>query len=181
MSVVGFKTPWVNDDGLPVYFPEDAGVVMKGGERDYDGRHETFVVIDLLALSTACAYDSGNECIVHETLLFPAGAFIEDVEIFTLKETAGSDANLDIGFVKAVDRTTEVDFNGLLAAGDDFNGGTDVGSYFKYVKGTTDAGALVGTKLAYTSLMTASPDTANFTAGVLEVRVHWFVPLSTDV
>lgn len=185
MSVVSLKSPYVNNDGLPVYFPGDAGTVTKGGERDYDGRHETFVVIDLLALSTAAPAAGGNECIVAENVTIPAGAFIEDVQVFVLKETTGTNANLDLGLVKHSDRSTEIDFNGLLTAADGWNGGTDLGAVYTYsIDGgslTTDGGALIGTKLASTGLITASPDTADFTAGVIEVRIHWFVPLSGDV
>lgn len=181
MSVVSLKSPWVNDDNLPVYFPTDAEKVMRGGERQYEGRHETFVVIDLTDLPTVA---SGNEQIVHETVFIPKGAFIEDVEVVVLKETAGTNANLDLGFVKK-DRTTELDFNGLLAAADAFNAGTDLGGVYRYaiVDGTktTEGGALLGTVLTDTGMITASPDTADFTAGIIEVRIHWFVPLSTDL
>ena len=181
-TVTSLKSPWINDDGLPVYFPGDAGTVMRGGERDYDGRHETFVVIDLTALD---AYDATSEQIVHETLSIPAGAFIEDVQVVVLKETAGTNANLDVGLVKQSDRTTEIDFNGFLTAADGFNGGTEVGSIWTYSKAdsatvTTDGGALIGTRLASTGLITASADTADFSSGIIEFRVHWFVPLAAD-
>lgn len=171
---------WDNADGLRVPFPGSAGTVIRGGERDFDGRHETFVVIDLTKLPTQA---SGNQQIVLENVYFPVGAFIENVEVVVLKETTGASANLDLGFVKS-DKTTELDFNGLLAAADAFNGGTDIGGVFKYAITdgtlTTEGGALIGTKLAYNGLLTANAETADFTAGIVEVRVHWFIPLAAD-
>lgn len=179
MAVVSLKSPWFNSDNLAVYWPKDSGTVTRAGQRAYNaGRHETFVKIDL---TTIAAFDSSNHTIVAETVTVPAGAFLEDVEVFVLKETAGVNANLDLGFVKASDRSTEVDFNGLLAAADAFNGGTDLGTYTKFNVGTTEAGALIGTRLAYTSLITANAETANFSAGIIEVRIHWFMPNTQDV
>lgn len=180
MSVVSLKPSyWDNADNLRIYLPDSAKTLTRAGEFSTDeGGHITEVIVPLASIA---AYDSGNQTIVAENVSIPAGAFIEKVRIFTMKETAGSNANLDLGFVKAVDRSTEVDFNGLLTAGDDFNGGTDLGSSYEYVKGTTDAGAVVGTRLGYTSLITANAETANFSAGVIRVRVYWSVPHSDDV
>lgn len=179
MAVVSLKSPWINSDNLPVYWPGDAGTVARGGEVDFDGRHMTEVTINLATLPTAA---SGNEQIVHETLTIPSGAFIEQVDVFVVKEpTTSGSPNLDLGLVKASDRTTEIDFNGLLAATDTWETGTDLGSLVTYVKGSTEVGALVGTRLTYTGLITASPDTADWTAGVIRVRIYWSVPVSADV
>lgn len=179
MSVVSLKSDVrTNEDGLRIWGPASAQTLTRGGELvSADGKHCSEVYIPLASVA---AYDSGNQTIVSENVAIPAGAFIEKVEIFVTKETAGSNANLDIGLVRT-DRSTELDFNGLITAGDDFNGGTDLGASYSYVKGTTDAGALVGTKLAYTGILTANAETANFSAGVIRVRVYWSIPHSNDV
>lgn len=179
MAVVTLKTGVeLNGDNLAVQYPRARGTELRGGElATTDGKHVTEVFIDLPSLATAA---SGNEQIVAENVTIPAGAFIEKVEVFVTKETAGVNANLDLGFVKAVDRSTEIDFNGLLAAADAFNGGTDLGTTTEFVVGTTEAGALIGTQLAYTGLITASADTADFTAGVLRVRIYWSVVLPAN-
>lgn len=177
MAVVGLKSPWINSDGLAVYWPSDAGTVTRGGEVDFDGKHMTYCVIDLGGLPTAA---SGNEQIQLENCVIPNGAFIEKVVVTVTAEPATSGApNLDLGFVKT-DRTTELDFNGLLAAADAFETGTDLGTIVEYVKGTTEAGALIGTQLAFDGIITASADTADWTAGQIRVEIYWSMLLSAE-
>lgn len=180
MAVVSLKTGyWDNGDGLRVAFPQTAGTVTRGGEVDFDGRHMTKAVIALASLPTQA---SGNKQIILENCVFPAGAFIEQVEVFVTKEPtdASGTANLDLGFVKT-DRSTELDFNGLLAAADAFNAGTDLGAVVLYDTSTTESGALVGTVLAFDGILTANPETADFTGGVIEVRIYWSIPLAADI
>jgi len=178
MAVVSLKTGyWLNGDGLNVAFPSTAKTVTRGGEVDFDGRHMTKAVIDLTALPTQA---SGNKQIILENCVIPNGAFIEQVDVVVTKETTGTNANLDLGFVKT-DRSTELDFNGLLAAADAFNAGTDLGTITTYTVGTTEAGALIGTQLGFDGILTANPETADWTAGVIEVRIYWSIPLSADV
>lgn len=177
MAVVGLKSPWINDDGLAVYWPSDAGIVTRGGEEDFDGKHRTVVFIDLGALPTAA---SGNEQIQLENCVIPSGAFIEKVVVTVTAEPATSGSpNLDLGFVK-VDRSTEYDFNGLLAAADAFETGTDLGTIVEYTKGTTEAGALVGTVTTQDGIITASADTADWTAGQIRVEIYWSIFTSAD-
>lgn len=179
MAVVGKKTSfWKNNDGLSVFFGRDEGSSDASGEYNTLGPQRMVeVVIDLDSLPTQAG---GNVQIQSDTVTLPAGAIIEKLEIICTEETTGTNANLDIGLVR-LDRSTELDYNGLLAAGDDFNGGTDLGSVYTYVKGTTDAGALVGTKLAYTGYITANAETADWTAGVIKVRVFFSFPVASDL
>ncbi len=181
MAVVSKRTnpsPWLNDDGLSVFFGRSEGAVSITGELNTLGPvHCVSVTIDLDSLPTVA---SGDEQLQDDTLVIPQGALIEKVEILVTEETAGTNANLDIGLVK-LDRSTELDFNGILTAGDDFNGGTDLGALYTYVKGTTDAGALVGAVTAFPGLITASAETADFTAGVIKVRVYYSIPGATDL
>lgn len=169
---------WDNSDGLRVRLPAAAGNVSRGGEHQLsDGKRMVECFIDLSALPTAA---SGDEKIVLENYVFPNGAFIEKVEVFVTKEpTTSGSPNLDLGLVKT-DRSTELDFNGFLAAADAWETGTDLGTTTEYVKGTTEAGALIGTQLGFDGILTASADTADWTAGVIRVRIYWSMVLDAD-
>lgn len=184
MAVVSLKTnTWDNADNLHLVFGADEVIVTRAGEfSTMHGEHFTEVIIALASLPTVA---SGNQQIVADNVYIPGGVFIKGVETFVLKETTGTNANLDLGLVSQTDRSTEVDFNGFLAAADIFNGGTDLGSrtMFEKLDGTltTEAGVLVGTKITTGGLITANAETADFTAGVLRIRIHWYVPLTADV
>ena len=176
VSLLPTGSYWDNADGLRVKNPLAARTVTRGGEV-YDGaKHKTWVTI---ALSTLGLTD---KTIVAENVLIPNGAFIEEVQVIVLKEPtdASGTANLDVGLVDQ-DRSTEIDFNGFLAAADAFNAGTDLGAKIVYNKGTTEAGALVGTKITNTGIITANAETAVFTGGVVRVEVIWSVPLTADL
>ena len=168
-----------NADELNIWYPSSAGTVTRAGEIAYLGGHCTFVRVALASLPTAA---SGDEQIVGGTTTIPNGAFIEKVSVLVLKEPtdASGTANLDFGLVDQ-DGSTEIDFNGFLAAADAWNAGTDLGKLTDYVVGTTEAGALIGTKITNTGYLTCSADTADFTGGVVELRVYWTVPLTADL
>lgn len=175
MAVVDLNTNEYVDvqSGLLQKFGPDKGRARLAGEVSQleSGRHCATVYLNLGNMPTAA---SGNEMIVDDTVTIPNGAFIEQVDVLVIKEpvTSGS-PNLDLGLVDQ-DRSTEIDFNGLIAAGDAWEtGGTDLGTLFTYVKGTTEAGALIGTKLTNTGIITASPDTADWTAGFLQIRIYY--------
>lgn len=180
MAVVALKSVRENDDGLVVWYPNAADTVTRAGEVELGGnRHMTFVRVALASLPTVA---SGDEQIVAESTTIPSGAFIEQVDVLVLKEPtdAAGNANLDFGLVDQ-DRSTEIDFNGFLAAADAFNAGTDLGKLTSYVVGTTEAGALIGTKITNTGYLTCSAETADWTAGVVELRVYWSLPLTADL
>lgn len=181
MGVTGKQTSgvWTNSDGLYWRYGVNEGTAQITGDlKTFGARRVCEVTIDLDSLP---AHDATNAVqIQSDTVTIPAGALIEEIELIAMEETAGTNANLDIGLVDQ-DRSTEIDFNGLIAAGDDFNGGTDLGKVYRYVVGTTDAGALVGTKITNTGLITANAETANFTAGVLKCRIFYSMPLASDL
>jgi hypothetical protein len=179
VSLLPTNSYWDNSDGLRVRNPLAARTVTRGGEV-YDGaKHKTWVTIALASLPTVA---SGNKQIVAENVLIPSGAFIEEVQVIVLKEPtdAAGAANLDVGLVDQ-DRSTEIDFNGFLAAADAFNAGTDLGKKTVYNVGTTEVGALVGTKITNTGILTANAETADWTGGVVRVEVIWSVPLTADL
>lgn len=181
MAVVDLNTnEWVNADGQLVLFGTDKSRPTRAGEysRMDDGQHLVSLMIDLATLPTAA---SGNEQIQSNSVTIPNGAFITKVRVTVIEEptTAGS-PNLDLGLVDQ-DRSTEIDFNGLLADADAFENGTDLGLVVEYVKGTTEVGALVGTQITNTGLITASPSTADWTDGTLKVDIEFYMPLTADL
>lgn len=182
MALTYTKTRSVNADGLTVYYEDAMGTPTRGGEINAMGGHIAEVMITLADLPVLSSDDNG--LLLADNVRIPAGAFIEKVEVFASKETAGTNANLNVGIVKASDLSI-TDANGILAAADDFNSGTDLGGLVTYNRAagsvTTEGGALIGTQLANTSLLCAAYDTAAFTAGIVRLRVFWSVPLSADV
>ncbi len=183
MAVVDLSTQdWHNADGLFVRFGTDRAIPSRGGEysRLVDGQHCVSVIIDLATLPGQAG---GNEQIVAENVYIPNGAFITKVRVTVLEEpteASGTDSNLDLGLVDQ-DRSTEIDFNGLLAAADVWHAGTDLGTVTEYVKGTTEAGALIGTQITNTGLITASSDTDDWTDGTIKVDIEYYKPLTADL
>lgn len=157
--------------GLLNLYGADAARTRRTGEYSIlaDGRHMVAVTVDLSTLPTQA---SGNKQILDDSVTIPNGAFIEEIDVLVTKETAGVNANFNLGLVDQ-DRSTEIDFDGFLAAADAFNGGTDLGTLTQYVVGTTEAGALIGTKVTNTGLLVGYPDTGDFTAGVIVVRIYF--------
>lgn len=181
MAVVDLNTnEWVNGDGLLVTFGTDRARAARAGEysRLSDGQHNVSVIIDLATLPTAA---SGNELILDDTVTIPNGAFITKVIVTVLEEpTTSGSPNLDLGLVDQ-DRSTEIDFNGLLAATDTWETGTDLGRVTEYTLGSTEVGALVGTQITNTGLLTASADTADWTDGTIKVDILFYMPLAADL
>ncbi len=181
MAVVDKNTnEWLNSDGLLVKFGTDKARVERGGEYSAlgNGQHIVSLMIDLASLPTAA---SGNEQIQCDNVTIPNGAFLTKVRVTVVEEpaTVGS-PNLDLGLVDQ-DRSTEIDFNGLLAATDTWETGTDLGTVVEYTHGSTEVGALVGTKITNTGLITASADTADWTDGTIKVDIEYFMPHTDDL
>ena len=185
MALTYTKNRYQNADGLTQYFPDAAGTSSRGGEVKQFASHETKVNVTLSALPVLSS--DANGLLLADNARIPAGAFIDKVVVKVLKETAGANANFNLGIVNA-STLAITDADGLLAAADAFNGGTDLGSITVYgnagssgASQSTEVGALVGTRLAATSLLCGSYDTAAFTDGIVEITVHWTIALSTDV
>lgn len=182
MAVVsrkGTSNVWHNADGLFIGFGVKEAFPTNSGEYSdaVANRHIAEVIVDLPNLPTLASTDKQ---IQDDTLTIPNGAFIEEIRVTVLKETAGTNANLDLGLVDQ-DRATEIDFNGFLAAADAFNAGVDLGTVTTFNVGTTEVGALVGTKITNTGLITANAETADWTAGILKIEIYYSMPLSTDL
>lgn len=161
---------WYNSDGLRVKLGTSEAAVTRGGEYSNDGEYREYEVVvgPLTGLAT-------TEAIQAYGVLIPAGFFIEQVEVVaTVAATSGGSATLDVGLIRQ-NTTTTYDDDGLVAAlalaSINVAGEKNV-----LTAGVTSAGALVGTALANTGLITASYNTAAFTAGEVVVRVKGYQP-----
>jgi len=159
---------WTNSDGLYVKFGKEEATVGTAGEYRTPGLERiTEVVITLTSLASAAAR-------LDEHVTIPAGARITKVKVINEVAATGSGATLNVGFQR-LDRSTELDYDGLLAAAvvADYNA---AGETKEYSVGTSTVGALVGTTLAYTGYLTADYDTAAFDTGKIRVQIFWYKP-----
>lgn len=165
---------WTNSDGLAVRFGATEGTVSVAGQYEdtIGGVNVTEVYITLTGLTA-----TAGETILADNVMIPAGARIKAVEIINkTAATSGGSAVLNVGLVKQ-DRTTAIDADGLVAA-QALTSHDTAGERTYLTPGVTAAGALIGTTLTDPGLLVADYDTAAYTAGVLIVRVEWFVPFA---
>lgn len=153
----------------------DRATATTAGEYTMVGdMHVVEAVLTLSALTE-------TETIVADTTFLPAGMRIQNVELLTVTAAATGVA-IDVGLIKVSDRSTEVDYDGLLAAAPtavmDLAGERTVYTAATTVPASaTGTGALIGTTLAYNSHISASRTTATaFTAGVVKLRITMFKP-----
>lgn len=177
MSVIDLNShEWINADGLKVYFGTDKARAQRGGEYSakIGGRHVVETTIDLTTLSTT------NQTIVVDNVIIPNGAFIESVVVTaTVAATSSSSGTIDIGLVDQ-DFSTEIDFNGLVAAM--VKGSVDlIGEVNLLTAGVTYAGALVGTKITNSGYLVANLNTAAYQTGKIVVRITYSTPLAADL
>jgi hypothetical protein len=161
---------WFNPDGLFVKFGTDKTVPNVGGEYRTTGKYrEIEVEIDLTTLTQV-------EVVQSDQVNVPTTYELAQVEIW-VETAAVTGTAIDVGLVR-MDRTTEVDFDGILAA---FVTATMTnGNYVKLVKGGTQAGALVGSgsqATAFPAYITASrTDATAFTAGKVHIKLLFVNP-----
>jgi hypothetical protein len=157
---------WNNSDGLYIrYGTDEADTGVAGEYRTNGPQRMVEVEITMLPLATGAAIQDDN-------VWLPAGARIEKVEVVTKTAvTSSGSGTLNVGLIRK-DRTTELDYDGLIAAAAvaTFNA---AGETLSITAGGTAAGALLGTTLSYAGYLTADYDTADFTAGVIDVRIYW--------
>jgi hypothetical protein len=178
---MSYQNPWFNPDGLIVPFGRDEGRPQQVGEfnelTDLHEVHAVLVLTDLPAFGTGIA----NQLILSESVRFPVGAIFQEVEMYTEIVPVGATADINFGLV-AMDRTTEVDFNGLINAADIATFDT-LGTIVKFgvntdgVPAPTAGGALITGQIALTApaLLVASATTAQFTDGKVRVKIRYRV------
>lgn len=159
---------WMNSDGLYLKHGPEKTVAGKAGEfSPSNDLHEVQLILDLTALTAA-------ETIQSDTVILPAGARIQEVETVTHTAAATGTA-VDLGLIRT-DRTTELDYDGLLAALPTASMNA-AGEKNTFSDNTTYDGALVGTTLAYSGYISASrTDATAFTAGVIRVKIRYYMP-----
>src|SRR5574343_1528053 len=167
---------WKNNDNLYLKFGTEKAVANTGGEyRTPVGKfHDVEVKITLSALTQ-------TETILNDQVFIPAGARIQEVELMT--QTAGATGTaIDVGLIRTSDRSTEIDYDGLLAAAPlavmNSDGERTVYTAITTVPASaTGTGALIGTTLANTGHISASrTDATAVTAGVVHVRIRYYMP-----
>lgn len=159
---------WTDADGRYLKYGPDKATPVKWGEYKTFGEHSIIEgTITLTGVTT-------GSVILADVQIVPKGARIEEVEVVDETASTGATAVLNIGLIRT-DRTTVYDADGLVAllplASVDTAGEKTV-----LRVGSTFAGALIGTTLANNGYLVADWDTAAFTAGVIKVRVKYYVP-----
>lgn len=154
---------WLNN-GLLRKFGPDRTIPQAGGEyRTVAELREIEVKIDLTKLTEA-------ETVVSDTIFFPKGMKIEQIDIF-VDTAAATGVAIDLGLVKT-DRTTEIDYNGFLAAL--ATATMAAGAKVTLAAGGTSAGALVGGTTSSVGYITCSRTTSTaFTTGSIRVRIRY--------
>lgn len=136
-------TIWHNADGLDVKFARDEAGKASGGEYNaLDGRHVHEFIINASDVQSTTKSILGSLNGGTLGVVLPKGLFIEKMETvalaaFTSSGTIGS-STLEIGLIKASDRSTDYDVDGLTST-------SFVGSAFDTLGETTTFTAGVGT------------------------------------
>lgn len=160
-----------NDDELFIRYGADRANVSRGGEYRFDGPERMVEFnVDLTDLSL-----TPGSTILEPNTVIPMGARIDRIETVVQEVSAGTNSNLDLGLIQ-LDRTTEVDFNGLLAVYDEFHT-TAIGTTTVTYQGGTEHGADLGEVTTVPCLVTANAETALFTDGKLTIRIFYAIPV----
>lgn len=165
---------WMDPDGLYRQYGAEKAVPNAGGEyRNVGQLREVEFKINLPALTQA-------ETVVSDTTFLPSGVQIQEVEVITTNVAATGTA-IDVGMIRT-DRTTQVDYDGFLAA---FATATmdAIGERTIFTKSSTvpasatGTGALIGTVLANPGYVTCSrTDGTAFTTGDIVVKIRYYRP-----
>jgi hypothetical protein len=165
---------WIDNAGLYQKYGLEQTVTQAGGEyKTWDAVRMIEFDLDLTTLTTT----AGTIIPGTDNIHFPAGVAIEEVQVVNkTAATSGGAATLNLGLVR-YDRTTEIDFDGILVTAPiaDFNAANERKSY---TVGVTGAGALItaGTVGSNPGYLVASYGTAAFTAGLVTIRIMYRKP-----
>lgn len=166
---------WMDGDGLYHKYGVTKATPNKGGEfrETNDQMHKVQFKLDLTALTQ-------SETPVSDQVFIPSGARIVKVDVLTHTAAATGTA-IDLGLIRT-DRSTEIDYNGLLAAfplahmdaaGEHFV----IQQSVTIPTGATGTGALIGTTTSNVGYVTCSQtDATSFTAGLLYVTIYYMMP-----
>ncbi len=161
--------PYINKDGLAWNFGvEEAELGNVAGYTTDGPKRVTEVVIYWGDLPTVAQ----NSVIIDYNCKLPKGALITDVEILPQHEDfVGSGATLNIGWVDADDRTSNVDVDAFVVEATiaELNaGGLNLAGWV--------GAAVQGAPLTEAKLLTWEVNTAAITAGQTTVLISWMIP-----
>jgi hypothetical protein len=181
--------PWINNDGLVARMGREESAVQRGGAlgNSASGQLEfTFYVnyTDMLSATASILGAASGTEVGSLGVYIPKGLFVEEMEVlvetaFTSSGTIGS-STLLIGVIRE-DRSTTYDDDGFSAAAltGTVAGLATLGTKTVLRKGSTGAGALMGTVLANDGVIQVSNSahaTHPFTAGRIRVRIRGYYP-----
>lgn len=171
---------WFNGDGLYVKFGADEGTSAHragcyGG--DVYGCSIVELIVDLVDLTA-------TETILNDSVVLPANAHVIWVET-TCVVVATTGTAIDIGLIDQ-DRTTEIDYDGLLAAFPTAEM-AQVGETRRFYEthtvpaSMTGTGALVGQEVTNAGYFSGSrTDATAFGAGKVRIKIA-YIPRGIDV
>lgn len=158
---------WLNNDNLYIKFGTEQATPQKAGEYHLDGPEH------MIEIKLTLADLTQTETIQSDTVFFPKNARVSRVDVVT-DTAAATGTAIDVGLIQSSDRTTEIDYNGFLAAFPIASMNAD-GETTKLTAGSTYAGALIGATNATVGHISASmTDATAFTAGVIYVRIYYY-------
>lgn len=161
---------WNNPDGLRLKYGTEKTTAMIGGEFRTNGQNREYhFKVDLTTLTE-------TETVLVDTLIVPKDMHVREIEIFT-QTAAATGTAIDMGLIR-LDRTTEIDYNGLLAAFPTASMNA-AGEKTIITDNTTYDGALVGATIGatYPGFVTMSrTDSTAFTAGLIHVTLRLYKP-----
>lgn len=157
--------------GLYQKFGLEQTVSQAGGEyKTYAELREIEIKVDLTTVTATPTVIAGTD-----NIFFPAGVRVEEIVIVT-DTAAATGVSIDLGLVQT-NRTTEIDYNGLLAAAviADYNA---IGKRTTYTQASGTAGALVtaGTLTTPAGYLTINSTATLFTAGLITIRIKYRKP-----
>ena len=169
---------WMNSDGLYIKYGPNEGVsTMKAGEYETcdSGLQIIEVTLDLTKLTQ-------TNTIVNDAVLFPKYGYVAWIETVAVVGAATGTA-INVGLINR-DRSTEIDYDGFLAAAPTANMNS-AGETSRYQQAVTvpttltGVGALIGTEVTTAGggyICAARTDATAFTAGVIKVRIG-YIPM----
>lgn len=160
---------WDDNAGLHQVYGVDQATTQNGGEYRNNGQfREIEIKIDLTTLDQ-------TEKVLYDNIFVPAGMRISEIKVVTHTAAATGTA-IDLGLIRT-DRTTEIDYDGLLTAFPTASMNAANETQIYTVPGAAAGGALVGTTTANVGHITCSrTDATAFTAGIIYVTIKYYRP-----
>lgn len=162
---------WLDNSGLFQVYGVDQATTENGGE--YKTYGELREIELSLTLNAANFPFGATNYVPFDNIYIPAGVRIQEVETYVETAGAGATATLDVGLIRT-DRTTVVSATAFVAA--KTVASMTTGEKVVLGVGTSFAGALIGTTIANVGHPTVRVNTANFTAGVIKIRIRYYRP-----